>query len=266
MYPRRRCGTHISDSKVATVERTFQDSRFGSGASPNYMHTIYADLHFHVVYENTTLEGGYIPEQQIKDQIDVLNVDYGLTRIRWRHANTTRTKNSDWFNQVAPANEHENNMKASLRTGDAASLNVYSVGFRDGEAAGLLGYSTFPWDYTNRTFLDGVVVLYSSLPGGTLAPYNKGRTLTHEVGHWLGLYHTFQGGCMGPGDFVADTPAEDSPAYGCPKKRDSCPGDPGFDPIHNFMDYSDDGCMREFTRGQISRLRGQIGAYRGMRK
>jgi len=64
--------------------------------------------------------------------------------------------------------------------------------FRDGEGAGLLGYSTFPWDYNDKTFLDGVVVLYSSLPGGTLAPYNKGRTLTHEIGHWLGLYHTFQ--------------------------------------------------------------------------
>lgn len=68
----------------------------------------------------------------------------------------------------------------------------FESSFRDGEGAGLLGYSTFPWDYNDKTFLDGVVVLYSSLPGGTLAPYNKGRTLTHEIGHWLGLYHTFQ--------------------------------------------------------------------------
>ncbi|KAJ3575852.1 hypothetical protein NP233_g824 [Leucocoprinus birnbaumii] len=263
---RRHCGTHISESKLAAVERTFRSLRFGAGASTDYTHTLYADLHFHVVYENKTLEGGYIPEQQIKDQIDVLNADYGLTGIRWKHTNTTRTKNSEWFNRVAPWNDHENNMKSSLRAGGPGSLNVYSVGFRDGGAAGLLGYSTFPWDYTNKAFLDGVVVLYSSLPEGTLAPYNKGRTLTHEIGHWLGLYHTFQGGCEGPGDFVDDTPAEDSPAYGCPSKRDSCPGDPGLDPIHNFMDYSDDACMREFTKGQISRLRAQIDAYRGMRR
>jgi hypothetical protein len=101
-------------------------------------------------------------------------------------------------------------MKMVLRAGDVATLNVYSVGFvlrltffcvcfseflysfRDGEGAGLLGYSTFPWDYSSKSILDGVVVLYSSLPGGTLAPYNQGRTLTHEIGHWLGLYHTFQ--------------------------------------------------------------------------
>lgn len=189
---RRRCGTHISESKVADVERTFQAMRLGPGTTTEHSHVIYTDLLFHVVYENTTLEGGYIPEQQIKDQIDVLNEDYSLTGIRWRHTNTTRTKNSDWFNRVAPENEHENDMKTLLRTGGAASLNVYSVGFRDGEGAGLLGYSTFPWDYNDKTFLDGVVVLYSSLPGGTLAPYNKGRTLTHEIGHWLGLYHTFQ--------------------------------------------------------------------------
>ncbi|KXN81803.1 hypothetical protein AN958_03729 [Leucoagaricus sp. SymC.cos] len=263
----RRCGTHIRELKLASVERTFHDQRLSpDSASTDYQKTIHADLHFHVVYENKTLEGGYIPDQQIRDQIDVLNADYELTGIRWKHVNTTRTKNSEWFNRVAPENEHEKNMKTSLRTGDASTLNVYSVGFRDGEGAGLLGYATFPWDYTNKTLLDGVVALYSSLPGGTLAPYDKGRTLTHEIGHWLGLYHTFQGGCEGSGDYVGDTPAEDSPAYGCPTKRDSCPNDPGPDPIHNFMDYSDDACMREFTKGQISRLRAQIGAYRGMRK
>ena len=104
---------------------------------------------------------------------------------------------------------------------------------------------------------------HASLPGGDIANYSLGETATHEAGHWLGLHHTFQGGCNDPGDAVDDTPAQASPTNGCPEGRDSCLDDQGLDPIHNYMDYSWDSCYTEFTSGQSSRIASMWSAYRG---
>src|SRR3712207_4707396 len=145
-------------------------------------------------------------------------------------------------------------MKRALHKGSAAALNVYSTTFSDGT----LGYAQFPG---GPLALDGVVLDFRTLPGGSLSPYNEGDTGTHEVGHWLGLFHTFQGGCTTTGDSVADTPAEASPAFGCPTGRDTCPA-AGADPITNFMDYSEDPCMFEFTRGQATRMLNAWNAFR----
>ena len=148
-------------------------------------------------------------------------------------------------------------MKTALHKGTKAALNLYSTTFSDGTA----GLRAVPVDEQHDP-RRRVVLDYRSIPGGSLSPYNLGDTATHEVGHWVGLYHTFQGGCSGSGDSVGDTPAEASPAFGCPTGRDTCTAT-GLDPIKNFMDYTDDSCMNTFTAGQTTRMQNQWLTYRG---
>jgi hypothetical protein len=95
--------------------------------------------------------------------------------------------------------------------------------FVEHSGGGVLGWATFPDGVKSSVgdinIYDGVVLRFDTLPGGSLFPYNQGDTAVHEVGHWLGLFHTFQGGCSGQGDRVGDTAAEESPAFGCPAGR-----------------------------------------------
>ena len=135
--------------------------------------------------------------------------------------------NAGWFKAAAPSTSEQTAMKKKLRSGGPGVLNVFTVSFDTTD--GLLGYSEFPASYHDDPTNDGVTLRYSTLPGGTYTRFNLGRTATHEVGHWVGLYHTFEGGCDGQGDHVSDTPPEATPASGCPSKRDTCKPNAGLD-------------------------------------
>jgi hypothetical protein len=217
------------------------------------------NVYWHVINNGSSLSQGNIPDSQITSQMNVLNAAYASSNVQFNLVSIDRTTNASWYT-AGYGSTAERQMKNALRQGTADDLNIYS----NNMGGGLLGWATFPSDYQRDPKMDGVVILYSSVPGGSAAPYNLGDTATHEVGHWMGLYHTFQGGCTKNNDLVADTPAEKSPAFGCPVGRDTCKGNrfPGADPIRNFMDYTDDACMFEFTNGQGSRMSSQWDTYR----
>lgn len=216
---------------------------------------------FHVV---TGRKGaGNVTDAVIAEQIAVLNDGFAGTENPGVAANTgftfhlqetKRWNNSRWFARTdSPSVESE--MKSTTRVGGAGTLNVWSVDI------GGLGFATFPQWYAGDPLLDGVVIDYTSVPGGSATNFDLGKTLTHEVGHWMGLWHTFQGGCTSTNDEVADTPAQSSSTSGCPAGRDSC-SLPGLDPIHNYMDYSYDACYNQFTPGQSTRMNNAWTAYR----
>ncbi|MFI5777591.1 zinc metalloprotease [Nocardia sp. NPDC051570] len=213
-------------------------------------------VHVHVI---RSAEAGKVSADQIKQQIEQLNKDFGaspLSMFTFQLMGTDETDNSSWFT-APPTSSVYNEMKPKLRKGDKNALNLYlnDVG------EGYLGFATFPADYRAKPQLDGVVVKYTTLPGGSLTGYNTGKIATHEIGHWLGLYHPFQGGCTGPGDEVDDTPAEADPATECTEGVKSCGSDSDI-PVHNHMNYTPDNCRTEFTPGQAKRAENQWAAYR----
>lgn len=248
-----------SEAEQAAVQQAYEEFRLNNKeAAARAKGSVTIPVYFHVINKGSGTSNGDIPQSMIDAQIAVLNSAYANTPFRFNLVSVTRTTNSSWYT-VTPGTSAERQMKNALRQGGPETLNIYSANI----GGGLLGWATFPSSYTSNPKDDGVVILTNSMPGGNAAPYNLGDTGTHEVGHWLGLYHTFQNGCnKNTGDYVADTPPEKSAAYGCPTGRDTCKGDNGVDPINNFMDYTDDACMNHFTAGQIERMDTLVKQYR----
>ncbi|KAK0555910.1 hypothetical protein OC844_005996 [Tilletia horrida] len=221
------------------------------------------NVYLHIITDGSR---GLLSSSQIIAQMDVLNRDYAGAGYQFNLAFTERINSAVWFNTIEDDTTPSTiGMKSYLHRGGRADLNIYTVDL----PAGSLGFATFPWDYAAPPkYMDGVVVDYATLPSFPAAdtPFSGGRTATHEIGHWLGLFHTFQGGSCDPtdpGDYVLDTPQQQNATSGCPSVRDTC-GSPGTDLVSNFMDYSDDACMQSFTSGQVSRMHALWVQYRGL--
>ncbi|KAJ5836153.1 hypothetical protein N7447_002179 [Penicillium robsamsonii] len=211
-------------------------------------------------------------------QFSILQRSYADSGISYRLQGVTRHTNDTWA-----SNSDDMAMKRTLRKGSYRTLNVYfqtnlqaspgqagrAFGHRGAVtntdlASSVLGFCTLPDPSVNASspsshyVKDGCNILAKTMPGGSLDLYNRGGTAIHEIGHWNGLLHTFQGGSCStdnPGDYISDTPQQSTPTDGCPAQKDSCPESPGLDAVHDFMDYSSDVCYERFTPGQGERMR-----------
>ncbi len=237
------------------TERILARSSQTSGVETTDLATT-VPVYVHVMMDKAG--NGNVTRERINQQVTVLNATFGgqestaasNTGFTFTLKGVDRYRNNTWHQDGSSTR-----YRSRTRLGGADALNIWLVDFD------YLGIATFPWDYARSPKIDGIRVNVNSLPGGSIANYNRGETATHEAGHWFGLYHTFQGGCTTTNDSVSDTPAQSSGSEGCPEGRDSCTL-PGTDPIHNYMDYSYDDCYNQFTAGQSSRADQMWTAYR----
>ncbi|MCJ1261830.1 hypothetical protein MMC22_001698 [Lobaria immixta] len=227
-------------------------------------------IHFVTTEDQAPYYTGNVVSTLIGNQAAVLSRAYAPANISFRWLQPTYTINNGWATDA-----DSKAMKPALRNGTYSTLNLYfqtnlSTPWTTptNTRALLLGYCTLPspqcntppctassssWPFSSSSFPppspdgyinDGCNIHAGSLPGGMISGYNLGGTAVHEVGHWFGLMHTFQGeSCSptNPGDYIDDTKQEAAQTAGCPTNKDTCPQLPGGgDPVSNYMDYSSD--------------------------
>ena len=234
---------------------------------------------FHVIYPSGKRNNNIynIPDDVLNKQLDVLNgvsdedpgfsnslpgynsagyVSSGFTFYNYHPEGKaySRTENTSWFYRTE---SFEATIKNQLSVNVEYVINVYYA-----DADGYLGWSYFPEDFEEENNMHGLVINYKTILGGTMRGYEYGKTLLHEMGHYFGLYHTFQGGCNGD-DGCDDTPAQNNSSniYDC-KPQNTCPHHGGDDPYNNYMNYVDDFCMNRFTNDQIFRMWASLETYK----
>ena len=290
--PALRERREMFDRMVREAERTglipgrVERLRATSVGAPTYV----IPVAVHIVHQNGPER---LSNNQVKSQIDALNRDMrnapgngvpavdtkiefclatnlpaGSTVV-WDSLPGITRANSPETNHIYGNVTSETNLKAIDYLPSDRYLNIWVVKTISGGSGGVAGYATYPGAVPPT--LDGIVMRYDVFGSNyipaygsafTLLPSNdNGKILTHEVGHYLNLYHPFQGGCTPPGDQVADTPPEQVNHAGCPAAPvTSCTAAP--DPIENFMDYTNDACRFAFTAGQLTRMTAAIATYR----
>jgi hypothetical protein len=271
----RRCASYEvleqqlkADPTLAANMQAIEEntSRFLSNQSANKLvnGVVVIPVVVNVLYKTTAQN---ISLAQIQSQINVLNADFGATNSDYnltptafqslRSGNTNiqfvldtvirkSTTKTSWSTNDAMKKSSQGGINPSSPT---TKLNLWVCNLSNG----ILGYAQFPGGSSTT---DGVVIDDNATgsTGTVSAPYNKGRTATHEVGHWLNLRHIWGDATCGS-DLVNDTPLHNTANYGCPASghRSTCTGTP-LEMTMNYMDYTNDACMYMFSAGQKTRM------------
>jgi len=266
-----RCATPPRDANAAVPQSPgdcdYSSTNPAGQYAPTFVYRV--PVVFHVI--QSTSGTGFLSAARVQSQIDILNEDFRAqagtpgaggfdSMIEFYLATTdpqgnpstgiTYTTNNTWFND-----RQTSSYTAALAWDTNRYMNVYT-----NSGGGALGYvPNLPQAGIVGQASDRVVIAWDTVGrNAPAAPFNQGRTLTHEAGHYLGLFHTFDGGCGSAsacytsGDLICDTNPESQPRYGCPSSPTSC-GTP--DPYRNYMDYTNDTCMTGFTSEQARRMR-----------
>ena len=248
--------------RMADIEKFTEEAVSGMRLLPDG--TIEIPVVVNVLYRTTAQN---ISAAQIQSQIDVLNADFGATNTDYnntpsvfqglRSGNTgvrfvldqvirKSTNKTSWSTNNAMKKASQGGINPTSPT---TKLNIWVCNM----GGGILGYAQFPGGSSST---DGVVIDDNAFgnTGTVTAPYHKGRTATHEVGHWLNLRHIWGDATCGS-DLVSDTPVHNTANYGCPSypHYSTCSGSP-VEMTMNYMDYTDDACMYMFTAGQKTRM------------
>jgi hypothetical protein len=203
---------------------------------------------FHVVHG---VEGD-VSDDRIVKQIASLNDAFRGTGFSFHLVRIDRTYDEIWYRNCLA---HEHAVKSLLAVDPARVLNLYSC--LPSSAGNIGGIARYPWEFPEDSSMHGAILNPIIIVGSSFAGYQqRGLSVAHEVGHTLGLLHTFEGGCR-DGDLVADTPPQNGPVRECRSGvSDTCP-EPGLDDTLNFMNYGYD-CRDHFTPGQAERMRSVV--------
>ncbi|KAK0654800.1 hypothetical protein B0T16DRAFT_316523 [Cercophora newfieldiana] len=241
-------------------------------------------IYIHIVAGSQSRQDGYLTDAEVDTQMDIIHNLFQPYGITFQHDPSMRkwVVNASW---AGPSRDNFNEMKEALHKGDYRAINLY---IRNITVESYGGSCTNPWTheevnktpFPSRLLRDGCVINTATLSGSGHAYMDQGKTAVHEIGHWFGLFHTYedQGVRDGfnppnpcwvgnPDDDVLDTPKCKGVAAGqCNKKQNTCPepagAEPVYDAVDNYMSESSDACYERFTEGQKQRMYAVYEKYR----